>query len=137
MVTLLPTNIEVGVDGRQWVIINRVKTDNRCAIPLLPTALEILTKYDYKLPFICNQKLNKYLKEVAELCSITKVLTSHVGRPGIESIENPKEVIKLSNQFNAIPVFAGVRLSCVSTDENSISIYGAGYIAEFTGFKEI
>jgi hypothetical protein len=55
--------------------------------------------------------------------------------PGIVSIENHKEVIKLSNQFNAIPVFAGMRLKCVSTEENNIRGYGAGYVAEFTGFK--
>jgi len=55
--------------------------------------------------------------------------------PSIVSIENHEEVIKLSNQFSAIPVFAGMRMKCVSTEENGIPIYGAGYIAEFTGFK--
>ena len=49
--------------------------------------------------------------------------------------ENQEEVIKLSNQFGAIPVFAGMRMKCVSTEESSIPIYGAGYEAEFTGFK--
>jgi len=55
--------------------------------------------------------------------------------PSIVSIENHEEVIKLSNQFSAILVFAGMRMKCVSTEENGIPIYGAGYIAEFTGFK--
>ena len=55
--------------------------------------------------------------------------------PSIVSIENHEEVISLSYQFNAIPVFAGMRLKCVSTEENSIPVYGAGYVAEFTGFK--
>jgi len=26
-------------------------------------------------------------------------------------------------------------MSCVSTEEKNIPVYGAGYIAEFTGFK--
>jgi hypothetical protein len=56
--------------------------------------------------------------------------------PRIESIENQEEVINLANQFNAIPVFAGLRLSCVSTEENSIPFYGGKYIAEFTGLKK-
>jgi hypothetical protein len=55
--------------------------------------------------------------------------------PSIVSVENHEEVIKLSNQFDAIPVFAGMRMKCVSTEENSIPVYGAGYVAEFTGFK--
>jgi hypothetical protein len=55
--------------------------------------------------------------------------------PGNVSIQNLEEVIKLSNQFNAIPVFAGMRLKCVSTEENDIPVYGGGYVAEFTGFK--
>lgn len=55
--------------------------------------------------------------------------------PSVVSIENHEEVCKLSNQFNAIPVFAGIRLSSVATDEKSVPVYGAGYIAEFTGFK--
>jgi hypothetical protein len=55
--------------------------------------------------------------------------------PSIVSIENHEEVIKLSNQFNATPVFAGMVLTCVSTEEKSIPVYGGGYVAEFTGFK--
>lgn len=55
--------------------------------------------------------------------------------PSVLSIENHEEVIKLSSQFSAIPVFAGIRMKCVSNKENNIPIYGARYEAEFTGFK--
>ncbi|HUX96159.1 MAG TPA: hypothetical protein VMV47_10545 [Bacteroidales bacterium] len=57
--------------------------------------------------------------------------------PSIVSIEYHEEVCKLSNQFNAIPVFAGMRMSCVTTEEKNIPVYGAGYIAEYTGFKSL
>jgi site-specific recombinase XerD len=80
MVALTTDNIEVGIDGKKWIIIYRTKTDTRCAIPLLPIALEILTKYNYKVPIICNQDMNRYLKEIASNCNITKTLTTHVGR---------------------------------------------------------
>ena len=80
MVTLTTNNIEVGVDGNQWLVINRVKTGTRSAIPLLPVALAIITKYRYKLPYYSNQKLNEYLKEVATIANINKHLTSHIGR---------------------------------------------------------
>jgi site-specific recombinase XerD len=80
MAALTTANIEVGIDGKKWVIINRQKTKNRCAIPLLPIALDILLKYKYKLPIVCNQDMNRYLKELAAICNITKTLTTHVGR---------------------------------------------------------
>jgi Phage integrase SAM-like domain len=47
-------NLQPNSDGKEWIFIDKVKTDNRCAIPLLPIALEILKKYDYKLPKVSN-----------------------------------------------------------------------------------
>jgi site-specific recombinase XerD len=73
-------NIEVGVDGRQWIVINRTKTGNRSAIPILPRALEVLKRYNYNLPVCSNQKFNSYLKEIATTCEISKCITTHTGR---------------------------------------------------------
>jgi site-specific recombinase XerD len=73
-------NIEVGVDGKEWVVISRKKTHVRSAIPILPRAKDILIKYNYKLPVYCNQRTNSYLKEIADLCNINKTLTSHIAR---------------------------------------------------------
>lgn len=78
-----------GVDGEQWIVTSRQKTDTSCAIPLLPVALQILETYanhpkclnqDRVLPILSNQKMNAYLKEIAELCDMTKVLTFHLAR---------------------------------------------------------
>jgi hypothetical protein len=55
----------------------------------------------------------------------------------IESIENLEEIIKLASQFNASPVFAGIRFRRVSTEENNHTICGGDYIAEFMGLKKI
>ena len=58
-------------------------------IPLLPVPLAILEKYKEHptcikkgccLPVMCNQKMNSYLKEIADFCSIKKNLTTHVAR---------------------------------------------------------
>lgn len=82
-------NVTTGIDGNLWIIKNRLKTDVRSAIPLLPKALELIVKYnpDYKvaidkqlLPMYNIQRYNAYLKEIADLCGITKVLSSHAGR---------------------------------------------------------
>ena len=50
METFTIDNIEVGVDGKQWIVINRRKTGIRSAVPILPRALAILHKYNNKLP---------------------------------------------------------------------------------------
>lgn len=65
-----------------------------CNIPLLDIPLEILRKYaDYPsckkkgvlLPVPYNQKMNSYLKEIADLCLIKKNLTTHTARHSISS----------------------------------------------------
>jgi site-specific recombinase XerD len=78
-----------GIDGYLWINIHRTKTDSKSAIPLLPKALEILDKYkefqetDSKgllLPVSSNQRMNTYLKELADICGITKNLTFYLAR---------------------------------------------------------
>ncbi len=76
--------------GLTWIRIQREKTGVGATIPLLPPAREILDKWapDWKhsqpdkglFKLLSNQKTNAYLKEVAELCSISKPVTFHVGR---------------------------------------------------------
>jgi integrase len=83
------SEINTGVDGEQWIFSPRQKTDTPCPIPLLPVALQLLEKYahypkcinqDRVLPVLTNQKMNAYLKEIADLCGINKVLTFHLAR---------------------------------------------------------
>lgn len=66
-----------------------MKTDTPTSIPLLPAALAVLQCYsDYPqcgnagrlLPVLSNQKMNTYLKEIADVCLINKPLTFHVAR---------------------------------------------------------
>lgn len=86
---LKQSNVSVGIDGEYWLVTSRQKTSNPVRVPLLPKALEIIEKYknhprsiaeDTLLPVISNQRLNAYLKEIADLCSIPKDLTFHLAR---------------------------------------------------------
>jgi len=86
---LKTSDICKGVDGKQWIVTNRQKTDSRSAIPLLPTAAKLIQKYasdptcnsrEILLPVPSNQKMNDYLKEIAAVCGINKELTSHIAR---------------------------------------------------------
>lgn len=83
------TDIVTGIDGGMWIITTRQKTNSSTRLPLLPPAIAILTKYQEHpkcvstgtvLPVLTNQKMNSYLKEIADLCGIRKKLTFHIAR---------------------------------------------------------
>jgi site-specific recombinase XerD len=83
------TEIASGIDGNYWIFTNRQKTDTQSRIPLLPPAQAIVEKYKdsptcsdsgHVLPVLSNQKMNAYLKEIADVCGITKNLTFHIAR---------------------------------------------------------
>ena len=82
-------HIVIGINGDRWIKMPRKKTKAMSSIPLLPPAEEIIEKYsehpyvlDRKgvLPVLTNQKSNAYLKEIADVCGITKNLTTHLAR---------------------------------------------------------
>ncbi|RXK59176.1 site-specific integrase [Lacibacter luteus] len=86
---LSPGHVSTGIDGEKWLFVNRTKTDTPSRVPLLPVALEIIEKYsaypacinqNKLLPVSSNQKMNAYLKEIADVCNITKELTFHIAR---------------------------------------------------------
>ena len=58
----------------------RLKTGSSFFTPILPPAMYVLKKYDYKLPVISNQKLNEYCHVIEALCQIHKPVTCHIGR---------------------------------------------------------
>lgn len=55
----------------------RQKTKQDFYSVILPDALEVFRKYDFKIPIPSNQKLNAYLKEIQDICGITTTLTCH------------------------------------------------------------
>ena len=86
---LTKNDVVIGIDGGKWIYTNRQKTGTQSNVPLLPLAIEILEKYAAHpycenkgklLPVKSNQKMNAYLKEVADLCEINKPLTMHIAR---------------------------------------------------------
>jgi len=77
------------INGKLWIKKRRQKTKNWCNIPLLEPAVQIMNKYknhpvciknNRVLPVLTNQKMNAYLKEIADLCGIDKKLSTHTAR---------------------------------------------------------
>lgn len=83
---LTKENVVTSFDGKLWLQLHRQKTSTAVNLPLLKTPLAILKKYEDKLPdgrllpVSSNQKLNSYLKEIADVCGIKKNLTFHLAR---------------------------------------------------------
>lgn len=82
---LTERNIVV-LDGKEWIMTKRQKTDVPSNILLLDIPKLIIEKYkgqDSKgrlLPILSNQKMNAYLKEIGDICGIEKRLTYHLAR---------------------------------------------------------
>jgi len=86
---LKKTEIKKGIDGKLWIISARQKTGSETNVPLLPQALKIIDRYkDHPLclqrgtvlPVSSNQKMNEYLKEIANLCGFPFTLNTHMAR---------------------------------------------------------
>lgn len=86
---LTAQNVVIGIDGKHWIKTHRTKTETASNIPLLPPAMAIINQFKEHpqviqsgklLPVPSNQKMNAYLKEIADLCEINKPLTFHVAR---------------------------------------------------------
>ncbi len=86
---LTKTHISFGIDGEKWIFTHRQKTESASKIPILPVTQMIIDKYENHpqccneeklLPILSNQKMNAYLKELADICNIDKELTFHIAR---------------------------------------------------------
>ena len=142
---LAPEHIVRDNNGNLWIRKPRQKTKNMCNIPLLDIPLEILRKYaDHPtcrkkgvlLPVPCNQKMNSYLKEIADICMIRKNLTTHCARHSYAtsvclangvSLENVAKMLGHSN-IKMTQHYARVLDSSILRDmmqvERAISILG-------------
>ena len=77
----------VTIGGTDWIMTKRQKTSITENVPILDVAREIINKYHSSsdrngrlLPILSNQKMNAYLKEIADLCGIKKRLSYHMAR---------------------------------------------------------
>ena len=86
---LKPEHLVADIHGKIWIRKARQKTKDMCNIPLLDEAQKIIDRYkDHPycqthgvlLPVCSNQKMNSYLKELADICGIRKNLSTHCAR---------------------------------------------------------
>lgn len=93
--SLRRSDITTDAEGNAWIRKAREKTGEMSIIPMLAVPRKIAEKYaghptvlqkDVVLPVITNQKMNAYLKEIADLARIDKHLTTHLARHTFASL---------------------------------------------------
>jgi integrase len=83
-IKLTRKNVIQDIEKTLWIKANRQKTNTKANVPILPPVLKIINKYQFDgetlLPRISNQKMNAYLKEIADIIELDKKLTWYVAR---------------------------------------------------------
>ncbi|MGL5938118.1 MAG: site-specific integrase [Phocaeicola sp.] len=128
-------NIRTSFDGNLWIMTKRQKTDTEVNVPLLNVPQMILAKYKGKLPkdeilpIMSNQKMNSYLKEIGDLCAITKNLTFHLARHTFATtttlakgvpIETVSKMLGHTN-IETTQIYARITNSKISNDMRGLS----------------
>lgn len=144
MAALTQDNIRTSFDGKLWIITKRKKTNTPVNVPLLDIPKMILKKYEGKLPngkilpVISNQKLNAYLKEIADVCGIKKNLTFHLARHTFSTtvtlakgvpIETVSKMLGHTN-IETTQIYARITNSKIGNDMEGLS-------EKFTGIERI
>lgn len=84
VMSLETKDIIISFDEKLWISMYRKKTARKIEVPLMEQAIYLIDKYksdkDKVFPQISNQKVNSYLKEIADITGIDKRITYHVAR---------------------------------------------------------
>ena len=103
---LHPEHITEDAHGRKWIHKQRQKTEVEFFVPLLAYPLQLIEKYRNPpmcranktvFPVYANQKMNSYLKEIADFCGIKKHLTMHTARYTFATTITLANNVKLEN----------------------------------------
>lgn len=103
---LQPEHLVRDSNGALWIRKPRQKTNNMCNIPVLSIAEKLIDKYATHpecmerkrvFPVSSNQRMNGYLKELADICGITKNLTTHMARHTAASVVFLANNVSLEN----------------------------------------
>ena len=136
---LKPEHLVKDNDGSMWIRKNRQKTKNMCNIPLLSTACQLIEKYknypecqkkNIIFPVPSNQRMNSYLKEIADVCGISKKLTTHVARHTCAT------VVMLANNVSLKNVAKILGHSNTRTTEHYAKVLDSSILRDVKGVDE-
>jgi integrase len=117
-------------DGDYYIRDIRFKTGVEYFLMILPPAMDIIKKFNNKLPVISNQQYNLRLKVVGQMCGIEKSLTTHVARHTFAT------TITLSNGVPISIVSKMLGHTKISTTEQYAKILNKNVKDQFLLLKE-
>jgi integrase len=88
-------NTRITGSGTKVIDLVQQKTGERVIIPVMPKLEAILKKYDYSIPRTYDQKVNKYIKDIAKLAGIKEMIP-------VKKIQGGMEVDKDYPKYNLI-----------------------------------
>lgn len=90
------------IQTREVTVLNirQKKTGSKVAIPCSSSLKAILEKYNYQMPHLEDQVINRYIKEVAKAAGITEIVNIVKTNGGVEK-EVPTEKYKLIHTHTA------------------------------------
>ena len=80
MAKLKPEDVQRAPNGQYYIHDKRNKTGVYYTAVILEEGVEVLKRYNFRLPIISNHKVNTYLKAIRDICGIDKPIFSHVAR---------------------------------------------------------
>ena len=80
MAKLKPEDVQRAPNGQYYIHDKRNKTGVYYTAVILDEGVEVLKRYNFRLPIISNHKVNTYLKAIRDICGIDKPIFSHVAR---------------------------------------------------------
>lgn len=125
LISLNQYNIKTDEENDQFIELTQQKTGNKVTIPVLPLVAEILTKYNYELPEISNQKFNDYLKEVCQMAELTAKVSKQTTKGG-------QKVIQIFEQWELISSHTARRSFATNAYKRGVNMFS---IMDVTGHK--
>ena len=112
------------------------KTSKTLKVPLNDYSLELMQKYDFKLPVITNQKTNEQLKKICKIAGInTMVMTTKF--KGVEVIREIKPKFELITTHTGRRTFITLSLERGMTPELIMEITGQKTYREFKKYLKL
>lgn len=107
----------------EFLRITMQKTKGTISVPLSDYAIDILIRNDYKLNVISNQKYNKYLKELGEVCGLYETI-EQTKMKGNSTVQYTKNKFELISSHTARRTFITLSLEKGMRPETVMEIVG-------------
>ena len=76
-------------EQKKYMVLDFIqqKTGVRVTVPCHPLVIEIMNKYNFNMPYLPEQKLNQYIKEIGKKAGLTEMIKTEKIRGGIKITE--------------------------------------------------